>query len=333
MSLYEAYWGTYQGEKAVHLKADRYEAVLLPETGGNLISFKDTENNYSFLREAEPGGIEEFKASPGVYGIPVLFPPNRYEDGKFSWRGEELQLPVNEAATGNHLHGFLHTTPWEVEKFGTTEYESYVVVKVSVNEHHEVYKHFPFEFTVKLRYSLSADGLSQQVFVKNEGTREIPRLLAFHTAINAPFSPDSKPEDYRLKLTAGQRWELSERMLPTGKHQPLSAFDQALIGDGVYPFAESMDNHYTAAPQGGRNRMELTDRRLGLTLVYDVGCSYKQWMIWNNGGKPGFFCPEPQMNLVNAPNVELPAEEIGLFGLLPGEIWEETARIYLKPQA
>jgi aldose 1-epimerase len=26
----------------------------------------------------------------------------------------------------------------------------------------------------------------------------------------------------------------------------------------------------------------------------------------------------------------LPAEEIGLFSLEPGEIWEETARLYVK---
>lgn len=333
MSLFEAYMGTYQGEKAVYLKADSYEAVMLPDTGGNLISFKDTRLGYSFLREPGEGEIEAFKAAPGIYGIPVLFPPNRYEDGKFPWNGKVMEFPVNEEATNNHLHGFLHTVPWEVAEFGTNSQESYVVVSIQVNKDHEVYSRFPFVFTMRLRYALSKDGLSQQVFIKNEDSVEIPRLLAFHTAINAPFAKDSKPEDCKVMLTAGERWEMSGRMLPTEKYQPLSDFDKALTGEGVYPFAESMDNHYTALPKQGRNRMELTDSREGVTLVYDVGCSYKQWMIWNNGGTPGFFCPEPQMNLVNAPHVDLPAEQIGLYGLLPGEIWEETARIYVKPAA
>ncbi|MNI90573.1 Aldose 1-epimerase [compost metagenome] len=91
-----------------------------------------------------------------------------------------------------------------------------------------------------------------------------------------------------------------------------------------------MDNHYTAVAQNGRNRMELTDSKAGVTLVYDVGTSYKQWMIWNNGATEGFFCPEPQINLVNAPKVDLPADEIGLFGLEPGEYWEETSRLYVQ---
>ena len=76
--------------------------------------------------------------------------------------------------------------------------------------------------------------------------------------------------------------------------------------------------------------MELTDTKLGVTLVYDVGTSYKQWMIWNNNATEGFFCPEPQISLVNAPKVDLPADEIGLFSLAPGEIWEESARLYVK---
>jgi aldose 1-epimerase len=53
-------------------------------------------------------------------------------------------------------------------------------------------------------------------------------------------------------------------------------------------------------------------------------------MIWNHFKRGEFFCPEPQMNLVNAPNMDLPAEEIGLKSLAPGEIWEETGRIYVR---
>jgi aldose 1-epimerase len=79
--------------------------------------------------------------------------------------------------------------------------------------------------------------------------------------------------------------------------------------------------------------MELTDNRSGAKLVYDAGTGYKQWMIWNCFAKGGFFCPEPQINLVNAPNVDLPAEDIGLIGLEQGEVWEETSRLYVIEKA
>ncbi|MNZ64098.1 Aldose 1-epimerase [compost metagenome] len=330
MTQNTAFEGTYQGERAVWLKWGKYEAAILPKIGGNLIAFRDIEKGYRFLREPEEGKIDLFKKAPGVFGIPVLYPPNRYEDGRFPWRGEEYRLPVNEAKTGNHLHGYLHTSVWQVEDFGQTKQDSYVTVKYVVDESTETYKYLPFKFTVKLKYSLSDQGLTQQLFVHNDGTKEMPCLFAFHTAINAPFAPGSSEQDYLVKATIGERWELDERMLPTRSFQPLSADEKKLKEEGVNPFFEEMDNHYTSVPQNGRNRMELTDTKLGVTLVYDVGTSYKQWMIWNNEARGGFFCPEPQINLVNAPNVDLPADEIGLFSLQPGEIWEETARFYVK---
>lgn len=322
--------GHYEGEAAIWLRAGRYEAAMLPGIGGNLICFRDTENGYRFLHEPGSKDMEAFKQNPGIHGIPVLFPPNRYEDGKFPWNGQVYQFPVNEPATGNHLHGFLHTAVWEVEEFGAGTTESFVTVKIKVDENHESYKYLPHKYTVKLRYSLGEAGLSQQLFIQNDGDDVMPCLLAFHTAINAPFAEGSSAQDYRAKITIGDRWELNERMLPTGAFQELTPEEVQLRCEGVYPFYAPMDNHYTAVAQNGRNRMELTDCKEGITLVYDVGTSYKQWMIWNNFATEGFFCPEPQINLVNAPNVDLPADEIGLFSLQPGEIWEETSRIYVK---
>jgi aldose 1-epimerase len=326
---FNAFEGTFHDEKAIWLKAGKYEAALLPNVGGNLIAFRDVENKYNFLHEPTEQEMEAFKARPYVHGIPVLFPPNRYEDGKFNWQGQQYQFPVNEPQTGNHLHGFVHNIPWQVEDFGASKTESFVVVSVTVNKQHPVYTHFPHEFKLQLRYALSENGLSQHALIKNLGETLLPAVLAFHTSINAPFVPGSTEDDYRMKLTIGDRWEMSERMLPTGKYQDLTELEKQFKAEGIKPFTVEMDNHYTAVPQNGSNRMELTDIKQGITLVYDVGTAYKQWMIWNHFNRGEFFCPEPQVNLVNAPNTDLPAEEIGLFSLAQGEIWEETGRIYV----
>lgn len=331
MATNKAYEGTYHGEQAVWLQAGPYEAAVLPQIGANLIAFRDTRRGYAILREPGADGMEAFKANPGVHGIPVLFPPNRYDAGKFPWEGTTYQFPVNETARGNHLHGFAHTTPWKVDRFGADELESRVTLSLTVAEGHPVYEYLPFEFTLKLQYTLSEDGLHQRVTVRNDGEKRLPCLLAFHTAVNAPFAPGSGNDDVRFKLTIGERWEMGadDRMLPTGRFQPLSDGEKKMIEGTQSPFFEPMDNHYTSRPQNGRNYMELTDTRAGVKLVYDVGVGYKQWMIWNSGAQGGFFCPEPQVNLVNAPNVDLPAEDIGLIGLEKGEIWEETSRLYL----
>lgn len=144
----------YYGIPAIRLKFGRYEAVALPGNGANLISFRDNETGYSFLREPDAESIEAFKQSPSVYGIPFLFPPNRYEDGKFLWNGVTYELPINEEATHNHLHGFLHTVRWEVEDYGSGEQGSYVVMNQHVREGHPMFRYLPFTFTMKLTYSL-----------------------------------------------------------------------------------------------------------------------------------------------------------------------------------
>lgn len=329
----QAYEGLFHEEPAIWLRSGDYEAAVLPGVGANLIAFRDTARQHHYLREPAAEEMEAFKALPYVHGIPVLFPPNRFEDGKFRWEGKTYQFPVNEAATGNHLHGFVYGLPWTVEGFGADELESRVTLSLTIDEQHEVYRHFPHAFTIRLQYTLSGDGLYQRVQVRNNGETRMPCLMAFHTTINAPFAPGSVAEDCTFKVTVGERWELSDRLLPTGRFQEKSEQERRLAEGGLSPFFEEMDNHYQAVPQDGRNRMELLDSRAGLKLVYDVGTAYKQWMIWNNKATPGFFCPEPQMNLVNAPNgPELPAEEIGLIGLGQGELWEETSRLYLIEQ-
>ncbi|OXM13221.1 aldose 1-epimerase [Paenibacillus herberti] len=329
MGASSAFEGIYQGQKAIYLRAGTYEAVMLPEIGGNMIAFRDLTTGYRFLREPSQEDMSKFRETSTVWGIPVLFPPNRFEDGRFPFRDRIYQLPVNEPERDNHLHGFLYQVPWEVESFGSKGEESFVTVSVRVDEEHSAYRRLPFRYTVKLHYTLSPDGLAQRVTVRNDGQEAMPCLLAFHTTLNVPFAPGSKESDYRMKLTVGQRWEMNERMLPTGRYLPLEPQEEAMKGEGVDPFWTSLDHHYTVEPQNGRNRMELTDTKRNVTLVYDVGTSYKQWMLYNNGGKD-FVCPEPQVNLVNAPNTNLPAEEIGLFSLEPGDIWEERARLYVK---
>lgn len=340
-SEFKVYEGKYQGEDAIWLKAGSYEAALLPKFGANLIALRDVEQGYQILREPAEHEMDEFRANPGVHGIPVLFPPNRYEDGKFPWNGKVYQFPVNEADTQNHLHGFLHTAAWTVESYGVEHESARVTMSITVDEQHPIYEYFPHTFTMKLTYTLNEAGLHQHAYVRNEGKESMPCLLAFHTAINAPFDQQSSEQDIDCFVTLGERFELNERMLPTGAFQPLNEGEQQMKSTGVSPFFEVMDHHYTAAPQHGRNRMELRDQRTNQTLVYDVGTAYKFWMVWNKDASSGFICCEPHINMVNAPNLlgaskgsadagAFTAEDLGLVGLEPGEIWEETSRIYVK---
>jgi aldose 1-epimerase len=326
----QAFAGEYQGEKAIWLRAGHYEAALLPAIGGNLVAFRDTEKAYTLLREPSLDEMADFRERPMVHGIPILFPPNRYKDGKFSLNGLQYEFPVNESKTGNHLHGFFYNIPWNVSDFGTNDTESYVTIEQNVDENHSAYPYFPHTFHFSVRYALSETGLKQEVSITNLGEAAMPCMLGFHTAFNAPFAPNSTKEDISFTMSIGERWELDDRMLPTGSYQPLAEGEQAMKGSGVSPYFAEMDNHYTSQPQGGINAAIITDHKEKVRLVYDAGTGYKQWMIWNNGANGKYFCPEPQINTVNAPNLDLPAEQIGLVLLNKGQSWTETSRLFVE---
>ncbi|NHN34637.1 hypothetical protein G9U52_33250 [Paenibacillus sp. S3N08] len=78
-----------------------------------------------------------------------------------------------------------------------------IVLHQDVNETHEVYSYFPHIFKFSIKYTLSDHGLSQEVVIQNCGEDPMPCMLAFHTALNAPFSPNSTIED--CQITIGER--------------------------------------------------------------------------------------------------------------------------------
>jgi len=324
------YRGLFHGEHAFWLESGRYQAAVLPDIGANLIAFRDIRNDYRFLREPAREEMDAFRQKPRNHGIPVLFPPNRFQDGTFRLNGKTYSFPINEERTGNHIHGFFYDRPWDVPEYGMSEEESFIVLVQDVDKTHNVFSYFPHLFRFTLKYALSPQGLSQTVHIVNRGEDPMPCMLAFHTAINAPFSPRSTIHDCLCKITIGERWELDDRMLPTGHKPPLEAWELSMRDTRISPFFKAMDNHYTSMPQDGKNYMELEDTREKVRFVYDVGTGYKQWMIWNNGAKGGYICPEPQTNLVNAPNIQLPNEIKGLIMLEPGEVWTETSRFYVE---
>lgn len=321
----------YCGEDAVTASYGPYEMTVLPEMGGNLISFQDKERGFKFLRTPDDKDIDIIKHQKKfVFGMPVLFPPNRYDGGTFTLDGHRYRLPINELQRENHLHGLLHDIPWHVVDAGVSSNQAHIELQQTIDAHHPVYQYFPHCLTITIRYALSDEGLLQGVRVRNTGRTVLPCLLAFHTTFNVPFATGSAAEDYTFMATIGKRWELSERMLPTGEFQELSTEELKMSAEGVAPFFDMMDNHYTAAPEAGRNYMALTDHRVGVRLIYDVGLKYKHWMIFNNYGKGEFICPEPQTSVVNAPNLDLPRQESGIVMLAPGQTWSETSRIYIE---
>ena len=129
--------------------------------GANVIELKDNVRGLNLLRV--PDNADVFMARPQVFGIPVLFPPNRIADGTFTADGKIYNFPINEIARNNHIHGFLHRRAWIVTKTETSENSAIVELTFDRNKDTDFYQYLPHEFECKLLYTLSEKGLERRL--------------------------------------------------------------------------------------------------------------------------------------------------------------------------
>jgi len=324
---------TFLDEPALELLSGGYRAVIVPGVGSHVAELSRPGESLSFLRTAP--SEEVLRASAQRYGIPPLFPPNRIIDGKFTTPYRTYTLPLNSSDGKDFMHGILHKRPWRVESSGVLENgAAQAVLVMDMGREGEMYSYFPHEFTYELTYTLSGDGLQQQVRITNRSQEPMPLGVGFHTALRVPFHADGREEDYRLTVAVGEAWGLTPAFVADGTLHPLSAEDEALRHEGIRPTGARYAKHFTGRPMEYRGRefygTVLEDTRQGIRLVYEVDPQYGHWTIWNDDGQSGFICPEPQTWANNAPNVDLPGEKTGFRLLGPGEVWTADARLYVE---
>ncbi len=75
---------TWLGYDALEMEAGGYQAMLIPAQGANLVKLVNKEKNLNILRTPQEEDKEAFAERPQLFGLPILFPPNRIEDGTYS---------------------------------------------------------------------------------------------------------------------------------------------------------------------------------------------------------------------------------------------------------
>jgi aldose 1-epimerase len=138
----------------------------------------------------------------------VLAPwPNRLEDGRYEFAGEEHQVPLNEVANANAIHGLVRWVSWDVQ----------------VREPHRVVLHhvvgpqpgYPFTLEMTIDYALRKTGLRVRTTATNIG------------AVAAPFGSGAHPyltvgtdvvDDIVLRVPAYTALRSDGRGIPIDTH-------------------------------------------------------------------------------------------------------------------
>ena len=163
--------------------------------------------------------LDSYPAGQVTAGWPgaVLVPwPNRVRDGRWSWRGEGLQLDVHSPDQPNAIHGLVAWQPWtELERTATSATVGTVV---------QPHPGYPFRLGVAVDYALAADRLAVTVRIRNLGENEAPFGVGMHPYLRVGADADGGIGDAELTVPARTALE-TDGGLPIGAEHP---FDGAI---------------------------------------------------------------------------------------------------------
>lgn len=223
----------WHGMRAVEFSKGDYAALLVPDMGANLVRLADTRRGIEILRAPAGDEVEEFRRRPHVFGLPILFPPNRIADGQYTFDGRTYRFPITDAKGGHYHHGILKSQPFAVSKACETADEVLVECRYYSNAGNDaIFRDFPHEFKCKIVYRLTAGGLEQEVMFANRSKEPMPVGVGFHTPMRIPFAGGAAG-DYVMRAAIGEQVELSGRNIPTGRKLPLSEKFARLRGAGL----------------------------------------------------------------------------------------------------
>jgi len=275
--------------QSVTLKNGDWTAVVVPDFGADLVSLRHGGTPILLESMAE----QELLSSPFVHGSPLLLPPNRTDGGAFLFQGTEYHLPLSEPSRCNNLHGELYHAPFSVVEKSSDRLTL---------RHEEDGSLYPFPCVLTRRFTLTKEGLLDEVTVENTGDGDMPFVLGFHTTFHDPSF---------VSLRRAEKWERDGRFLPTGRKILLDDADRALSSgcdprgvkySGCYPIGE-----HHAVVDGIR---------------FTVSETFHEWVLFSGSG---FFCAEPQSGMVNGLN-----RKDGHQELSPGGAWRCSMRYSLN---
>jgi aldose 1-epimerase len=206
----------------------------------------------------------------------VLIPwPNRIQDGRYSFDGQDHQLPLDDVEEQDAIHGLVRWASWSI----ADRAENRVVMEHVLHAQ----PGYPFTLSLSVEYRLSDDGLSVRTTATNCGLCPCPFGMGTH-----PYLSVGEPRVDPLTLCVPGATVLrsDERGIPVGSF-PVEGTDYdfrrpRMIGSTV------LDHAFTDLERGedGRARVELgyPGRSEGVTLWVDE--TYQYVMVFTGDPLP-----------------------------------------------
>ena len=253
------------------IESEGWRAEVAPALGGNIVSLSYNGRDIYVPLKNE----KQLEINPYLQGTPILLPANRTAGAKFGFKGNEYKLPLNEPATGAHLHGLVHRQSFTVKYCGESE------IKLIYENNGDIY---PFPFLLTVNYLIKNGVFRQEYTVINTGKNEMPFTFALHTTF-------IEPNSFSVPIDLCQEKDGSH--IPTGKYVPLNSQEQGYTS-GSPSKGLIISGYYRACG----HTAYLDD------LKYTVSDNFDHWVLFNGRGESGLLCVEPQCGKVDGLNIK-----------------------------
>jgi aldose 1-epimerase len=238
--------------------------------------------------------------------------PNRIEDGSYEFDGRSFQLPLNEPARRNAIHGLVRWSHWSVAERAADR----------VAFEHVLYPQpgYPFALELHAGYSLSEVGLEARIQATNVGSEAAPFGAGWHPYLAVE---GEVVDGVELCVPTETVLVADERGLPVGS---AAVADEGLDFREARPIGTArLDHCFTGLERDGRGRAVA---RVGRTTVW-VDETFRYLMVFTGDGLPDVerrsVAIEPMTCAPNAfrsgdglTRLEPGQAHVGSWGISPG---------------
>ena len=224
--------------------------------------------------------VDEFRARPGLNGIPLLAPfANRLDEPAFYANGKKynFDMELGNVRGPIPIHGYLSgAKDWKMVEAKADGNAAWVTNQLDFYRNPQWMQQFPFAHTLTMTYRLQDGVLEVRTRIENVSIEPMPVAIGFHPYFQLT---DSTREDWTLSIGAKTHWLLAENKIPTGETEPI---EKMFSDRHAVPLKDfDLDDVYGDLERDAQGRAVVSVKGKGQQLDVILGPNYKSIVLYS----------------------------------------------------
>ncbi len=224
--------------------------------------------------------VDDFRARPGLNGIPLLAPfANRLDETAFYANGKKynFDMELGNVRGPIPIHGYLSgAKDWKMLEAKADGNAAWVTNQLDFYRNPQWMQQFPFAHTLTMTYRLQDGVLEVRTRIENLSVEPMPVAIGFHPYFQLT---DSTREDWTLSIGAKTRWLLAENKIPTGETEPIEKMFPNRHAVALKDF--DLDDVYGDLERDAQGRAVMSVKGKGQQLDVLLGPNYKSIVLYS----------------------------------------------------